>query len=330
MAATRWYGQGAHGDSAKGAKLGHTMRPLRPARLRLPAFLAASGLAALGTLGVSGCGSGPAAPRAGGGAGAARSAAPVMVAASVYPLAQLVSYIGGKWVHVVDLAAAGAQPQDLRLGVAQKAELHQAKLVIEVGDGYQPEIEAAARLGPHLAVLPRISRQAEPYEFWLDPYLMADAAPLIAAALVAADPAGKAQFDDGSRDFEAVAASIESDFESTFTQCQDTYFVTADDAFGRMAAAFDLVDVPLNSDGVTTAIATIAQRKLTAVFSETGVPSELVALVATRAGVGVKNLDPMEIAPGPGSPQLSYFSTMEEDLTTMEGPMACDVSGSFS
>jgi ABC-type Zn uptake system ZnuABC Zn-binding protein ZnuA len=289
--------------------------------------LASALLATAGAL--SGCGA--AAASTGSAPGPRLHGPALQVAVSAYPLAQLVSYIGAGYVHVVDLAPPGAQPQGLTLGAAQRAEMRSAGLVIAVGDGYQPQVEGAAKsVRRYLAVLPAVSQQPKPYEFWLDPYLMAKAAPVIAGALTAADPDGRQQFQNGSLDFQSVADSIESDFESTFTQCQDTYFVTADDAFGRMAAAFDLVDVPVSTAGVGAAVSTLSVRNLPAVFSEVGVPSGSLQQVARRAHVSVKSLDPMELAPALGANGPSYFAAMEQDLTAMEGPLACDTTDNYS
>ena len=246
---------------------------------------------------------------------------PITVVASVYPLAQLAGYIGAGDVHVIDLVPPGQQPQGMGLGTAQRALLRSADLVVDVGYGYQPQIEAAAaQARRHLAVLPAISKQAEPYQFWLDPYLMASAAGVIAARLVAADPPARQQFENGLLDFQSVASSLESDFVNTFTQCQSAYLVTADDAFGRMAESFELVDVPVNTAGTTKALATITTHDLPAVFSEVGAPSgEIDQVARTAAHVNVDSLDPLELTPGPGDAATSYFARMEQDLTAMEG-----------
>ena len=259
---------------------------------------------------------------------------PLVVAASAYPLAQLVGYIGGTDVRVVDLAPPGAQPEGLALNAAQRAEIASAGLVVDVGDGYQPEVEAAAKSARHqIAVLPAVSRNGRPYQFWLDPYLMSKAAIAVAAAMSQADPAAAHEFADGSRDMQSVASSLASDFESTFTQCQDSYFVTADDAFGAMATSFGLVDVPVGTQGVRSAAAVISQRGLTAVFSEVGASpatSGLLEQVAHKAGVKIVKLNPMELAPAPGVNPQSYFAQMEDDLTAMEGPLECDTADNFS
>jgi zinc transport system substrate-binding protein len=251
------------------------------------------------------------------------------VVTSAYALAQLTTYIGGKAVHVVDLAPPGVQPQGLHLAASGRAAIDRAALVIDVGDGYQPQVEAAASSARNrLSVLPKLSKRAQPFEFWLDPYLMAKAAALIANELAAVDPEGRREFDNGSRNFQSVAVSIESDFESTFTDCTRNEFVTSDGAFQRLAASFDLVDVAVDATGVKKTADIVRQYSLPTVFSEVGVPSGLLQQVAKSAGTGVASLNPLELTPSPGGPApLSYFSVMEYDLTALEGPLACDTSG---
>ena len=257
------------------------------------------------------------------------SAARPVVATSAYALAQLTSYIGGKAVNVVDLAPPGAQPQGLPLTASGRSTLERAALVMDVGDGYQPQIEAAAKSARrHLAVLPEVSKQAQPFEFWLDPYLMSKAAVVIAKELVAIDPAGRQEFENGSRNFQSVAVSIESDFEGTFTDCNRDEFVTSDGAFQRLAASFDLVDVAVDTMGVKKATDIVRQYSLPTVFSEVGVPSGLLQQVARSTRAGIASLNPLELAPSPGGPApLSYFAVMEYDLTALENPLACDTSG---
>jgi zinc transport system substrate-binding protein len=287
------------------------------------------------TLGLlNGCGHNG--PSAGPGAAITRPSraprAPMEVVVSAYPLAVLVSYVGGKAVKVVDLAPAGVSPQGLRLRPGQADLVRSAPLVIDVGDGYQPGIEAAVRSSArrHVTLLPALTTTARPYEFWLDPALMGRAAALVARALGAADSGQRTQFENGSQDFQAVVGSIESDLESTFTNCSRQVFVTADGAFGRLAASYDLNDVAVDITGVEKAAAVVTRGSLPDVFSEVGVAPGPIQKVAQVAGVGVKSLDPMEIAPSPnGPPPLGYFGVMEEDLTALEVPLACDTSGNL-
>ncbi len=230
---------------------------------------------------------------------------PLEVVVSAYPLAVLTSYVGGKSVKVVDLAGPGATPRGLSLSPEQVDLVRSAPVAIDVGDGYQPRVETVVRSARrHLSLLPALSRTAQPYEFWLDPSLMSKAAVLVARALSAADAGATAQFDNGGRDLQSVVGSIESDLQSTFSDCSRNVFVTSDDAFGRFAASYDLTDVAVSTAGVKKAVALVAGNSLPDVFSEVGVPAPTIDKVARAAGVGVKSLDPMEVAPSAKGPSL--------------------------
>lgn len=255
---------------------------------------------------------------------------PLRVVATVFPLAQLTSYIGGTYVRVSDLVPPGVQPQGAALTPAMKHDLASAQLVVELGDGYQPEIEAVAAKKKHLAVLPAVTKQAKPYEIWLDPYLWSSAAGAVAGALSAVDPAGTRSFDNAKRDFQSLAFSVASDYQSSLSECPLREFVTADDAFGRMASAFSLTEVPVSTTGLNKTVATIAQYSIPDVFAEQGVASQQVSAVARAAHVGVKTLDPMELAPVPGTKYQSYFAVMEDNLSSLEGPLECDTSLNYS
>jgi zinc transport system substrate-binding protein len=295
----------------------------RPRRGAVPATLLALGAAALA--GCAGRGGGPSAtPDANG-------RRPVPVVASAWPLAQLTAYIGGPDVAVTDLAARGLAPQGLAVGTTAEAEIARARLVVDVGDGYQREVEAAAARRPHLAVLPAVSRQARPYQFWLDPTLMAKAATAISAALERADPAARSRFANGARDFESVASSVGSDYVNSLSTCTRSTFMTTDDGFGRLAARFRLHEASVMALGTGAAERLVRRDQLPAVYTEDGVSAGPLQVVAGLTGRPVKTLDPMEMAPLSGTAkENSYFAVMENNLHALEGGLGCDSSELFS
>ncbi|MGC8626735.1 MAG: metal ABC transporter substrate-binding protein [Acidimicrobiales bacterium] len=251
------------------------------------------------------------------------------VVVSAYPLAQLTSYIGGRDVQVDDLAPPGSAPENLKLTQLQLKEVARAPLLVDVGDGYQPQVEAAPTRH-RLSLLPAVSGEAQPYQFWLDPALMGRAADVLAQALAKADPAGRAQFYNGARDFRSVVSSLESDYQSGFSTCNTTDFVTADNAFERMARSYDLVDIAVDSTGTQEAAALVKKYAIPVVFAETGAPAGAVQRVATEAGVPLKTLDPMEVAPkAKALASQSYFTTMEDNLSTIEEALSCDTSANY-
>lgn len=254
---------------------------------------------------------------------------PLRVVASAFPLAQLVSYVGGPDVDVTDLVPPGTQPEDMALTAKDRAALGSAQLVVEVGDGYQPAVESASAHLRHLALLPAVSKKSQPFEFWLDPYLWSSAAGAVSKTLSAADPAARKQFENGARDFQSLAASVASDYYSSLSTCPLRDFVTADDAFGRLASAFSLVEIPLSTTGKKATLATIAQYSIPGVLLEEGLPSSALEQVASADHLKVASLDPMELTPAPGTKFETYFDVMESNLQALEGPLECDSSETY-
>lgn len=275
-------------------------------------------------LALSGCGSGAAAD--------AKPPRSLVVVASNWPLAQLAAYVGNGDTHVIDLAAPGLPPRPMALSSRDKTEMGTAGLVVDVGDGYQPAVEARARHAHHyLEVLPATSRTAMPYQFWLDPTLMSKAAAALASAMSKAAPWGRPTFQAGARDFESVATSVSSDYVNSLSTCTGHTFVTMDDAFSRLATRFGLQDIAATGMGQRGTASVVAKDHLGVVYSEDGVGSGLLQVVAAQSAVKVKALNPMEEVPLSGTPrQNSYFAVMEDNLQALEGGLTCDSSELFS
>ncbi len=82
----------------------------------------------------------------------------IRVVAAFYPLAEAASRVGGRYVRVQNLTPAGAEPHDLELSTDDRDAIQDARLVIVMGKGFQPGVEAAAdeRDAGTLKVLPAL------------------------------------------------------------------------------------------------------------------------------------------------------------------------------
>src|SRR4051794_22569524 len=70
---------------------------------------------------------------------------PVDVVAAFYPLAEAATVVGGSDVHVTNLTPPGAEPHDLEPTTRQVDQIQQADVIIDMGRGFQPGVETAAR-----------------------------------------------------------------------------------------------------------------------------------------------------------------------------------------
>jgi len=86
---------------------------------------------------------GLAAAGCGGGAGPASDPDAEQVVAGFYPLAFAAEEIGGAGVAVTNLTAAGVEPHDVELTPKDVERIHEADLVLYLGEGFQPALEDA-------------------------------------------------------------------------------------------------------------------------------------------------------------------------------------------
>lgn len=266
----------------------------------------------------------------GAGCGSTQVHAPVLtVVTSLYPLAEAVSEVGGAQVHVVDLARPDTDPRTVRLSAGQIAAIRKAALVVDIGGGFQPSVEAAARAARHtLSLLPTLGG-TNPY-VWLDPSLMQRADTAIRAALTRAEPAARSVFANGAEDLAAELSSLDIDFQNSLSVCPDSAFVTSDDAFARLAKQYGVVDrvagasTEPNAAQVRAAAAAITASHSVTAFAEPYVSSLTISAAASAAGVKVGILDTIETPPATGSrAEVSYSNLMEVDLKALTTAMQC-------
>jgi ABC-type Zn uptake system ZnuABC Zn-binding protein ZnuA len=265
----------------------------------------------------------------GGGSRAPASAPAIAVVTGLYPLAQAIAQIGGSKVAVVDVVPAGSDPRTYQLAAAQVSAVGAAAVVVEIGGGFQPSLEAAAIRAPRVVNLQSTLGSAATY-VWLDPDLMRQAVSAIAAAMEAANPPAAGQYRDGAQAFSEAVASTGIDYQSTLSACPRRSFVTADDAFAGLARRYGLTDQVVGAAAapdpasVAAAAARVKAAGLTTVFSEPFVPSGTVEAVAAAAHAKVRVLDPLSGAPPDGWPkQADYLRLMEANLGALNGALGC-------
>lgn len=265
---------------------------------------------------------------AGCGGSSAPAAVPrLQVVATNFPMAELDHNIGGSRVAVTDLAQGAPDDRDLVPSGAQTAALRAAQLVVEVGGGWQPQVEAAAGTGPRVIALGH-QGSATGSQVWLDPVNMEAAARALATKLTALDPAGAGAYGNGVRDFNDNLSSISVDYQSSLGGCEYSAIFTPDSAFATLATRYGLRlhSVPAGSDTTTVdAAATVAStQSYHAVFSEPPLPSPQIIALAARGKGTVGQLDTMDGPPIKAEPATStYLDRLEANLTYLTGALYC-------
>ena len=214
--------------------------------------------------------------------------------AAFYPLAFAAEQIAGGSVEVRNLTPAGAEPHDLELTPSDVRAVHDASLVLYLGDGFMPGLETAVkqRQGRSLDVLAELRQQAgygggaagDPH-VWLDPVRYAEMVRLIGSALGDEAPAARL-----ARRLDA----LDGEYRRGLAHCARRQIVTSHAAFGYLAARYGLEQIPLegltpeaepSARDIARLVDVVRSSGATTVFFETLISPKLAETVAREAHV---------------------------------------------
>jgi zinc transport system substrate-binding protein len=267
-----------------------------------------------------------------GGCGSDEAGSRRQVVAAFYPIAYAAERVAPD-AEVDNLTPAGAEPHDLELSPRDVEHVRDADTVLYFGEGFMPALEQAVA-GDEQAVDLLAGQELQPGvegdetvpdpHVWLDPNRYADIVRKIADAL------GK----PGSSD-ELIAQlrRLDEDFRTGLAHCARREIVTSHAAFGYLARAYGLEQIPLtgiapeaepSAQAIEALVEEVKRRGATTVFFETLVSPKLAQTVAREAGARTAVLDPIEglskdeIADG-----ADYFSVMRANLAALRKALGC-------
>jgi len=263
----------------------------------------------------------------------------VRVFAALYPLSWAAEQVGGDRVYVQNLTPPGVEAHETTLTAAQRADIQTADVVVFLGDvGFQPDVEHA--IGDargkvvdvvselHIPVPP--SGPFDPH-IWLDPGYMERVVRILARALSAADPSGRAGYEAREAATVRQLAALDSAFRSELRGCSFTSFVATHEAFGYLARAYGLHQIgieglapesePSAASIQAATLAIRAGRAAPAIFYEsTDEGRRIGESVAADIGVPALPLGTLESDPAP----QDYLSVMRADLASLEKGLRCN------
>jgi zinc transport system substrate-binding protein len=267
-----------------------------------------------------------------GGCGSDEAGSRRQVVAAFYPIAYAAERVAPD-AEVDNLTPAGAEPHDLELSPRDVEHVRDADTVLYFGEGFMPALEQAVA-GDGQAVDLLAGQKLQPGvegdetvpdpHVWLDPNRYADIVRKIADAL------GKP---GSGAELIAQLRRLDEDFRTGLAHCQRREIVTSHAAFGYLARAYGLEQIPLtgiapeaepSAQAIEALVEKVKQRGATTVFFETLVSPKLAQTVAREAGARTAVLDPIEglskdeIADG-----ADYFSVMRANLAALRKALGC-------
>ncbi len=273
-------------------------------------------------VGAAGCGSHPGVDRS----------RPSAVAA-FFPIAATVGELGGPTLVVRDLTPPGVEPHDLEPTTDQVDAILDADFVAVMGHGFQPAIErvAAQRDAGTVVVLDRLRQPSDPH-VWLDPVTMARVIRILADGLARAEPQLQSVIRGHERSTLASLRSLDAEFGTGLRHCDRRVFVTAHDAFGRLARRYGLRQVAIagidpEQDPDPRRLAQLAdlvrRDHVTTVFTEELVSPRVAETLAHEARVKTRVLSPIESPPRGRQGFAGYVAAMRRNLAALRDALGC-------
>lgn len=250
------------------------------------------------------------------------------IAAAFYPLAYAAEQVAPPGAEVDNLTPPGAEPHDLELTARDVERVRSADLVLLLGHGFQPQLEAAAGTGERVLRLletPGLHRHPndDPH-VWLDPVRYSLIVKRIAAALHrprAADP------------LVAKLGALDRDYRRGLRTCARREIVTSHEAFAYLGERYGLRQVAITGlspeaeptpKRLASVVRTVRQTDATTIFFETLVSPRIADTVARETGAKTAVLDPIEgLTSAAQKHDASYFTVMRSNLTNLRRALGC-------
>lgn len=240
------------------------------------------------------------------------------VVAGFYPIAFAAEQIGGPDVEVTNLVPSGVEPHDYEPTVDDLKAVQDADVILYLGGGFQPALEAAIENAPgeKIDLLETINQRHQDPHVWLDPARYGTIARQIGAALD--QPAAASAF-------VARLDELNSEFETGLATCDRRGVITSHDGFRYLTGAYDLYQTPLT--GISEASATqlrgigklVHITGATTVFVDPLLPSDEAEVIARATGARLETLDPVENS----TEGEDYFSIMRTNLAALREGLGC-------
>jgi zinc transport system substrate-binding protein len=239
---------------------------------------------------------------------AAQRIEPMAVSVSIPPLRTLVSRVGGPYVRVQPLLDQGADPQHYEPSPERVADLAAAKLYV----GTNAPFEAAwtKRLRKASPRLPLVNAEAgvawegeaadpEATYLWLSPRLAKQMTWRVRDALIDADPAHAAVYRSRAATYAADLDSLDRELRDRLAPVAHRRFLAAPPEWGAFAAAYGLVQVPVDGEGLGSGEDAVRvligqiDREGARLILMSAPPAGVDGRVARRTPARIYSLDPL-------------------------------------
>jgi zinc transport system substrate-binding protein len=281
----------------------------------------------------------------------------IIVAASLFPIAEITTRVGGDVVDVVTLTPPGSDAHDVELTAKQIQKLGDSDVVFFFGDGFQPGAQKAIEslnnsevvdLFDEVELLDSVLRHDDHNDgshgdhdphVWLDPANMIAMTNRVVDSLSDISPANADMFAANGAAYVSELTQLGDYLDTSLgqtlddpAQCATTTVYTAHQGFTYLAhrAGLDLVPIAgVNPDEQVSAqyleeLADELQGKNITIFFESLIPSSTAQTLADALNVRTDHLNPLEgLSQADIDAGVTYVSAQRENIDKIATALGC-------
>ncbi len=254
------------------------------------------------------------------------------VAATIFPLTDIVKNIGGDKVAVVTIMPPGASPHTFEVRPKTVEEAMGAKILFKIGAGLDDWVEGvtgAMDKKPEIVDLSQDVKLRKLPDGSVDPHYWLSLengyviTKTVAKKLSALDPDNKRYYSQNMLNYLRKLGDANAELKKMFVNLPDRKFVTFHEAWFYFAQAYNLDVVAAfepfpgkepTPDFIASFTKTIKQNNVKVLFTEPQFSTEVVKQLAKDIGIKLEVLDPI----GGTSPETdSYISMIKTNANTI-------------
>lgn len=270
----------------------------------------------------------------------------LLVTASFYPLYFFASVVGGERADVASIVPYDIEPHEYEPAPRDIIRIEQSALILLNGGGLEPwDSDLRHTIDPHKTIIVEAAEGLATHEMeedgkriidphvWLSPELAGRMTDAIFRGFIAADPANRAEYEANAAALKERLADLDREYRDGLARCVQRDFITSHAAFGYLAAAYGLRQIPITGisseeEPSPAALASLVrfakEHKIRHIFFESMVSPKLSETIAREVGAATLVLDPVEgLAAEDAARGEDYFTKMRANLTNLKIALQC-------
>ncbi|KKT96515.1 MAG: ABC-type metal ion transporter, periplasmic subunit [Candidatus Collierbacteria bacterium GW2011_GWC2_45_15] len=261
---------------------------------------------------------------------------------SIYPLTFFAQEIGGDKVLVTTITPPGVEPHEYDPNPGDLANIYKAELLILNGANMEPWADKAKAdiesKGIHVVTssdgidLLRKDGQPDPH-FWLDPVSAQRIVLNIMSGLIKTNPENESYFRANADKLIVKLIDLDNKFRQSLFNCKQNTVIASHSVFGYLESRYKFKQDTLaglspdeepSSQRIAEIVATIKQKNIKYVLTETLLSPKLAETLSRETGVIVQVFNPLEsLSQGDLDKGENYFTIQETNRQILVAALQC-------